>query len=312
MVTEPGARITPLGGGVSNDVTLVEDGSRRYVVKQSLGKLRVQEDWFSSRERIFREARSLALLGPLLPPGAVPEVLWEDRENFRFAMSAAPAAAVSWKTQLLAGEIRPETAETVARIQAAMIRCSWNIPSWRKEFGDLEVFEQLRLDPYYAFTATRHPDLAHHFHAGIERCRNERWCLVHGDWSPKNFMVDGESVMAIDFEVIHYGDPAFDSAFLLNHLLLKMFYRPGLAAQYHAAAARYWTTLASLIPAEAHWLERATLEHLPLLLLARMDGKSPAEYIHEESLKTRIRSFARRLLERPPGGILSALEQAAS
>ena len=170
---------------------------------------------------------------------------------------------------------------------------------WEETFGDQTVFDQLRLDPYYRFTASRHPDLADRFDALIRNCGQRRCALVHGDWSPKNFLLDGAAVMAIDFEVIHFGDPSFDAAFLLNHLLLKSFYRPQWRDQYREAALRFWRTLAQ----PAGWFEPATIEHLGGLLLARIDGKSPAEYIRSEDLKKSIRRFARKLILDPPASI---------
>ena len=229
---------TSLGGGISNHVVLIETPEQRFVLKQSLAKLRVEEDWFSDRNRIFRESASLRKLSPLLPPGTLPEILFEDRDQFAYAMTAAPASAATWKTKLMHGSVDTATAEQVARIQASIMRVSWQSPEWEREFGDQTAFEQLRLNPYYEITAERHPDLGPHFVRVIERCRTNRCCLVHGDWSPKNMMVDGAAVMAIDFEVIHYGDPSFDCAFLLNHLLLKSFHRPQWAALYQRAARK--------------------------------------------------------------------------
>src|SRR5262249_57492901 len=86
-------RLSELGGGVSNTVLLVESGARRFVLKQALGKLRVEQEWLADRERIFRESAALRELSGRLPAGSLPEVLFEDRENFAFAMSAAPASS---------------------------------------------------------------------------------------------------------------------------------------------------------------------------------------------------------------------------
>jgi hypothetical protein len=44
------------------------------------------------------------------PQGSLPQVLFEDADNFVFAMTAAPAASSCWKDLLLRGEIRIETA----------------------------------------------------------------------------------------------------------------------------------------------------------------------------------------------------------
>jgi aminoglycoside phosphotransferase (APT) family kinase protein len=290
---------TSLGGGISNHVVLIETPEQRFVLKQSLPKLRVEEDWFSDRERIFRESSSLRKLSPLLPAGTLPEIVFEDRDQFAYAMTAAPARAETWKAKLMNGIVDLANAEEVARIQAFIMRVSWQSPEWEGEFGDQTAFEQLRLNPYYEVTADRHPELGPYFARAIERCRTHRCCLVHGDWSPKNMMVDGGTVMAIDFEVIHYGDPSFDCAFLLNHLLLKSFHRPQWAALYRRAAESYWHTLVQAVPEDTGWLETATLEQVPLLLLARVDGKSPAEYIREPGLRTHIRQFAVDLLAKP-------------
>jgi 5-methylthioribose kinase len=113
--------------------------------------------------------------------------------------------------------------------------------------------------------------------------------------------------MAIDFEVIHFGDPSFDAAFLLNHLLLKSFYRPQSRAALHAAALRFWSVVLAAVPPPNDWFEPATIQHLGALLLARMDGKSPAEYIREEALKKKIREFARTLILHPPDTVSGVL-----
>jgi 5-methylthioribose kinase len=288
-----------LGGGVSNRVFLVETPSRALVLKQALPRLRVAEEWLADPERLWRESAAIRLLRPLLPAQAVPEVVFEDRAQQVFAMTAAPGER-TWKTLLMSGDISTTVARNAGRIHAALMRSTADADSWIEIFGDLTAFDQLRLDPYYRFTARRHPQWRTLFDAAIARCRERRVSLVHGDWSPKNMMVDGVDVTVIDFEVIHYGDPSFDSAFLLNHLALKSLHMPAHAGMLADAALAYWGSLEAEIPA---WFESATLEHLPLLMLARVDGKSPAEYIESPALKDRVRGFAGSLLERPPRSV---------
>src|ERR1022692_849822 len=143
------AGIRELGGGVSNTVLLVESGERRLVLKQALGKLRVAEEWLSDQQRIFRESAALEKLAPHLPEGSLPAVLFEDRGNFLYAMSAAPDGSASWKDLLLDGEIRVETAERVGELLARIGSVSWRDAGWESEFGDQTIFDQLRIDPYY-------------------------------------------------------------------------------------------------------------------------------------------------------------------
>jgi 5-methylthioribose kinase len=289
-------------------VLLVESDGQALVLKQALGKLRVQEDWFAGRERVVREVRALQRLTPLLPEGSLPAVLFEDGDNFLYAMSAAPAGTPSWKDLLLNGEICVDTARGAGALLGRIVTATWHGDSWEREFGDQTAFDQLRLDPYYRFTAARHPDLAPHAARLMEETALRRVSLTHGDWSPKNLLVASGSLMAIDFEVVHFGDPSFDSAFMLNHLLLKSFARPQWRTRYVAAALAFWGAFLDTIP-ETSWIEAATLQHLGWLLLARIDGKSPVEYIREPSLRDHVRQYARHLMLVPPESVAEVFEK---
>lgn len=295
--------VRELGGGVSNVVLLVESADPAqppFVMKQSLEKLRVEQDWFSDRERIHRECDAIRRLHPVLPEGAVPRVVFEDLPNCIFAMTAAPGGALPWKSLLMSRRLDPAVVERVADILARMIAVSRADPAWREAFDDRNVFDQLRLDPYYRATALRHPALADRFSALIDETLSRRYSLVHGDWSPKNLLVDpaAGSVMAIDFEVIHYGDPAFDAGFLINHLLLKTVF---LGEDYRPAAKLFFDTVSRTVGEP--WFEPAVIRHLGALMLARVDGKSPAEYLDTEALRQRVRDLARTIVANPPASI---------
>src|SRR5438128_3839643 len=134
--------VRALGGGVSNTVLLVEMAESRFVLKQALHRLRVEQDWFSDCSRVFRESAAICRLSPYLPPGSLPEVLFEDRENFIFAMTAAPREAETWKTLLLRGEINPQIAGRIGELWIAILRATWRNPRWETEFGDQTVFDQ--------------------------------------------------------------------------------------------------------------------------------------------------------------------------
>lgn len=291
-------RLTALGGGVSNLVYLAETPSLRCVVKQALARLRVAQEWLCTPTRIHREAAALRALQPLLPPGAVPALIFEDFDHHVIAMEAAPASARPWKDRLLAGEISSDTARRTGALHGSWLRHDAG-RTWREEFGDLSVFHDLRVDPYYRSTARQHPDLARRFEALIMKCDQRAISLTHGDLSPKNILVDGDSVMLIDFEVIHFGDPSFDAAFLTNHLLLKAFHQPAHAPALAAAAGAYWQALLETAGADFEWLAAAAMEHLGGLMLARIDGKSPVEYL-DEPTRIRVRAAARELLLAPP------------
>jgi aminoglycoside phosphotransferase (APT) family kinase protein len=116
--------------------------------------------------------------------------------------------------------------------------------------------------------------------------------LVHGDVSPKNILVAPQGPIFLDAECAWYGDPAFDLAFCLNHLVLKSFWVP------HPALQKCFESLKDHYLAGVTWessIEERIAALLPGLLLARVDGKSPVEYL-DETGKEQVRQLARRML----------------
>jgi 5-methylthioribose kinase len=102
-------------------------------------------------------------------------------------------------------------------------------------------------------------------------------------------------MVMLDFEVAHWGDPAFDPAFLLTHLVLKAVREPALACAFLDEAARFWSVYveaAGPVAADAP----AVVAELGCLLLARMDGKSPIEYLTAPAERDAVRALARALL----------------
>ena len=310
-----------LGGGVSNVVIRVgmgDGGDDALVLKQSLPKLRVEEDWFADRERIYRERAGIDYVRGLTGGGGadtgelwtVPRVVDEDRDNFLFVMTAAPTGGVNWKDALLSGIVDVDVARRVGAMLGVIHRASAvdgaNVPENLKEFADLDCFVQLRIDPYHRATAAAHPDLADVIEAEAQRMlptAGERRALVHGDFSPKNIMVTGAGenarICLLDFEVAHLGNPVFDLAFMLNHFTLKAIYRPELALRYGEAALGFWVSYAESVGkgiAGDERLETDTMRQMGALLLARVDGKSPAEYLTDDGQKQYARILARRIL----------------
>lgn len=308
-------RVRELGGGVSNIVLLAEfpgDPKRRWVVKQSLDKLRVEDDWRSERERIFREAEAIECLQDALGRSSLPRIIAVDRENYLYVMTASPAGSEVWKTLLLAGQVNMAVARKAGDLLAWLIRAGKQNPALQKKFADRTVFDQLRIDPYYRTTAARHPDVQDAYDRLITDSWRTRTALVHGDYSPKNILVNDAGIFLIDFEVVHWGDPAFDSGFLLNHLFLKAFYQPCYVELYFQAAREFWRSLVQGMDLGEHaHFERMTVRHLGGLMLARIDGKSPVEYIREDALKERVRQFAKRILREPPASLSEALALAS-
>ena len=302
-----------LGGGVSNRVILAPLPRGSVVLKQSLAKLQVEREWLSDITRIFREAAAMRWLEGKVRGGHVPRLLAEDPANYIIAMESAPAGAEMWKTRLFHGEFDRSAARSAGTLLGSIIAATRNNSEVEQLFGDQTVFDQLRIDPYYRFTAARHPEVADYFYRLIATSAARRVSLVHGDWSPKNLLVStavaGDSeIWAIDWEVVHYGDPSYDVAFLFNHLLLKTIAMPHHREALADLASTFCESLNAACAEDAGWLESAALEHLPALLLARVDGKSTAEYLDAE-MRAVAWKLGLDLISRPPHTVLEAFSR---
>jgi tRNA A-37 threonylcarbamoyl transferase component Bud32 len=281
------------------------------VLKQALGKLRVAVDWYSPPERIGREARAIEILGGLLPAGTVPSLVFFDAEQHLLAMSAVPEPHSNWKNELLAGKVEPAHVEQFARILAAI---HWGGFEMRERlpavFADRSVFESLRLEPYYEYTAERAPGAAPFLHALAAETRGIGLTLVHGDYSPKNVLIHRGRMVLLDHEVMHLGDPAFDLGFSLTHLLSKARHLPDSRERLRRAAHLYWRTYCEAIP-DAGWapaIENRVVRHTLGCLMARVAGRSPLEYLTEAERRGQF-SAASELSAAPPATVPETIEE---
>ncbi len=343
-----------LAGGVSNRTVLVEhaDGTA-WVMKQALEKLRVKVDWFSSPERIHREAAGLRWMQHAVPEYS-PPLVFEDVNEHLLAMRAVPQPHINWKTQLLQGVVEQRYVEqfgwllgTIQRVAVegkqpqsnphhpaintpnplapAVSTLSRRLPSpvvtgeggktqpppqptsatfagniqtppqpspvneggshtadeTRKLFSDRTFFETLRVEPYYSYSAAQVPEAAGFISELIEATRSRNLTLVHGDYSPKNVLIHGGRIVLLDYEVIHWGDPAFDVGFSMTHFLSKAHVLPEHRGAFAAAARIYWKSYWQEIQGLtfAADLEGYAVRHTLACLLARVAGRSPLEYL---------------------------------
>ena len=303
-------RLTPLTGGVASDIWKVEVSDRVFAVKRALPKLRVAADWCAPTSRNASEVEWLKLAGRIAP-GSAPEILAHDAQAGLFVMSyLAPADHPVWKARLRDGDADPEFAARVGRTIAAIHAATAGNAEIARRFANDHVFHPIRLEPYLEATADRHPDLREPLFALSRATLDTKRALVHGDVSPKNILVGPRGPVFLDAECAWYGDPAFDLAFCLNHLLLKCLWTPavrtGFLACFDALADAYRAGVSWEPPEE---LEARAARLLPALFLARVDGKSPVEYLTDEADKARVRATARPLVRHPPA-TLGAVRQA--
>lgn len=292
-----GERLT---GGVSSDIWRVDLPNGPICVKRALAKLRVDADWRAPVGRNAYEARWMRVAGRAAPH-AVPALLGQDGAAGALAMAYLPPDSHAlWKALLRDGRADPAFAASVAATIARIHGATAADPSLAAAFPTDAIFLDIRLDPYLLATGRRHPDLAGRLQALVAATLANKRALVHGDVSPKNILSGPHGPVLLDAECAWWGDPAFDLAFCLNHLLLKCLWVPAARAAFMACfdamAAGYLRAVTWEAPAA---LEARAAHLLPGLLLARVDGKSPVEYVTSDEARDQVRRVARRLLTDP-------------
>lgn len=284
-----------LPGGVSSDIWRVDLARGAVCVKRALPRLRVAQLWEAPVKRNDYE-RLWIETATAIVPHAAPKVL-ARAEGFFVMEYLDPARHPVWKAQLREGRADPLFAAEVGRRLAA-IHLGTTGEAVAEKFRTDAIFHAIRLEPYLLATAKAHPELATRLKALAGRTAATRQCLVHGDVSPKNILAGPHGPIFLDAECAWYGDPAFDLAFCLNHLLLKCLWvpraRPEFLECFDALAGAYLQGNA------LEGVEARAASLLPGLLLARVDGKSPVEYLTEPGQKATVRRTARALLRKPP------------
>jgi 5-methylthioribose kinase len=301
-----------LQGGVSNRTVLVQrSNGEAWVLKQALAKLRVAVDWFSSPERIHREATGLRWLIQLAPEGAITPLVFEDHQHHILAMQAVPQPHYNWKTLLLNGQLSHTHIKQFALLLATVHRHAYER---RQEiapfFANRSFFESLRVEPYYTYTATCISEAAPFITALVDETRAQHLTLVHGDYSPKNILVHNGRLILLDHEVIHWGDPAFDLGFSLTHLLSKAHHLPAQREAFMQAACDYWQIYSQAL-GDLPWredLEPRAVRHTLACLLARVAGRSPLEYLSADE-RARQSRVVLRLMGQTLTGIPALAQQ---
>lgn len=266
----------PLEGGVASDVRVIETADGPLVVKKALAKLKVAADWFSDPSRSMIEVAAIEAFGSVGGRETVPEIVWVRPEENCFAMRLVDPRLRNWKTDLLSGTIDLATAARVGEILGLFHSRSAQRPELAQKFEDLQFFCELRVEPFFEFVAEQKPDLAPRIREIAAAMLNRRQALVHGDYSPKNILADGGDAVILDFEVTHWGDPRFDVGFCLAHLMLKSALSGGYTQQLGAAIR---TFLDGYQRKGLPVIDTGLAHITGCLLLARLFGKSPADYL---------------------------------
>ncbi len=291
-------RIKYCKGGVSGTVAFVDrDDEGPLIVKQALSQLKTKDTWLCDPNRMYIEYESNRIYHDLIPQNA-PAVYFYDEENYIYGREAVPDGCLMWKEHLMKGQldfgVAKKSIETLVQVHN---ECSTR-QDIKEMFANKEIFYGLRISPYIEFIVGKYPELQDSAAKIVDETMNQSITLVHGDYSPKNIMVTDSGISVLDYEVAHCGHPAFDLAFFSNHFILKSvkFNRYGTA---YLAMLNY---MAELYFAQMKFMDKAKFEDsyiriLAMLMLARIDGKSPVEYLVGDKMRQQfVRDLSFRMI----------------
>lgn len=291
--------VEALSGGVASDIAKVTVGDQQFCVKFALPKLRVAADWFAPVERSFAEYCWLQTVARIAPESTIGLHGHSSRQNGFVMEFLTGDDTFLLKAEMLAGRGQSRTASAIGQLLGKVHATSTNADFDRSPFGNQSDFHAIRIEPYLIHTAGKHADLAAALYAMADGLFHADTVLVHGDVSPKNIMFHGEDPFILDAECATMGDPCFDLAFCLNHFILKAVHVPSRRADYLAFCDALWQAYAPQVTWEhADDVEARTCRLLPMLMLARIDGKSPVEYLTNPA-RQQVVALSKPLISNP-------------
>ena len=297
------AEACELAGGVSATVIAVRSAAGGVVVKQALARLRVEREWRANPKRIEVEAAALRLLGALTPD-RLPRLVDVDPDRHVLVMQLLPADARNWQDEVAVGNVHVAAGRFAGETLAIWHAGTAGDPAVARAFGDLEPFEELRLEPFFETVIEQLPALEPAIAPRLAELRERCVCLVHGDYAMKNMLVGPSGRFVLDLEVAHYGNPVFDLAFFLSYVVLSALRWPGLTAELEQLAAGFLDAYRERAGTEVAPDPASLIAHAACLILARTDGKSPALFF-DPPTRERARAIGIGLLHRPEQGLWS-------
>jgi fructosamine-3-kinase len=300
-----GATFTPMVAGVSSELWRIDAGDKTYCMKRALPRLNVAEEWLAPVRRNAEEVRWLRFAATVAPR-QVPAVVADDPEAGIAILSWFDTARwTNWKVQLMEGLVRPAVGTEMGELLAAVHRRSAEQPELATSFDNMDLLSALRLEPFFIAAIRNNPEVEHRLRETVEHLTTYRTALIHGDVSPKNILIHiSRPPVLLDAECACWADPAFDVAFLCAHLFLKSAHVSRYRAWFYETIRRL---LAAYDAAAPEPVNERLLLLVPALLLARVDGKSPTDYLNEK-VRNKVRATALRLLLDPPASIADLIE----
>ena len=289
----PGATVyfTALTGGVASDIWKVEAGGVPFVVKRALPKLRVAAEWRAPVSRNQSEAAWLKVAKTIVPD-AVPDIVCHDAQAGLFAMTFFPPENYPvWKAQLRDGHVDLAFAAQVGRAIAQIHSGTANDANIAAASLTTRSSTRSGSSPICGRPRGGIPTAPN----GCARWRDDaRHQARAGPWRLQPEEHPGRAATARCSSTPNAPGTATRRSTSRSASTTCCSNACGGRSGARATSAAFDALAAATSPAWRGSRARSSKARvgalLPGLLLARVDGKSPVEYLTEDADRERVRA----------------------
>ncbi len=287
-----------LTGGVSSEVYHVKTIKNNYCIKRSLKRLLVKKKWIANTNRIKFEYLWLKHCQNILKRN-IPNTYEFNNKKKYIVMEYLKTSQYKTLKQLYFNKIiNINTIRSISKHLYKIHSSSSNYKTKKTFEGNYKNFYDLRLDPYFNEVGRVYPKYKGYIKKINENYIKHSNTLVHGDFSPKNILVGKNKIIYLDAECCNFGDPVFDLVFFTNHLLIKSIFFKDKSQEFIKLYISFYKEYLSNLSTKNFnsYIDRI-IKMTPIMLLSRVDGKSPVEYINKVKIKNIIRKKSFLLLD---------------
>ena len=288
-----------LEGGVSSEVYHVKTNKSEYCIKRSLKKLLVKKEWIADTNRIKFEYYWLNHCRNILNKN-IPKTYEFNNKKKYIVMEYLNNSKYKTLKELYFKKII--NLNTIRLISKHLYKIHSKSNNYKIKIlfkGNRNNFNDLRLDPYFNEVGRVYPKYKEYVKDLNKNYLINSSTLIHGDFSPKNILIGKNKIVYLDAECCNFGDPIFDLVFFSNHLLLKSIFIKDKSKEFIKSYIIFYKEYLKNLNAKKskQYVDRI-IKMTPIMMLARIDGKSPVEYIKSKKIKNTIRNKSFLLLER--------------
>lgn len=225
MADEP-VEVMPLKGGNVNRIFLAKTKERNLVLKQALARTQFNKDISLSPNRSLTEYKVMKLWKKRTGSESIPFVYMFDYKEYILVMEAIPEEYEKLTYSLLSGDANLSIAKQLGKFLAKVHNITYHNKKLKKAFRNNEVFRKLKMGLFHYSCYNHLKDenkdekAKKNVRKTIEKSLMNKVVLIHGDFQPKNILVNNDRFYLVDYEVATLGDPAYDLGNICAQYLL--------------------------------------------------------------------------------------------